>query len=212
MKKFFPILLWWFVLSACWALYRVLPFSLPESFSEIIAKPIIWLGVTALFLWKRIIPAEVLIDLKKNYLQTKPLLFVFFAPLLFTIVYFFVVNFRLVIIPEFSLFIILSTVIINFATGITEEIVYRGVVYVWLLQRTNELTAFAIVQVLFLLAHAPILILNSASVSAALTHVFFIVLLGGVYTMFFRFTKSLYASSISHGTWNSLLYYFLLLH
>ena len=208
MWKYKNIIIFWFVFSALWGIYRL--FAFPEFFSEVVAKPIIWLGVTLYFLSKSVIPASVAQDLKINYSQTKPIWKVLFLPAVFIVLYFFLINFTQIEYREFSLFFLLLTVTINFSTGIVEEFVYRGILYVWFLKNTDEISAFIFVQILFLLGHLPTLIINSSSFSSALIHAFFIVLIGALHTVVFRVTKSIYASSLTHGIWNSLVYYFLL--
>ena len=208
MVKYQNLLIWWLTLSALWGAYRLFPF--PEFLSEIVAKPVIWLGITLFFFWKKLIPLDTIKDFKENYTQTKPTWKVFLLPALFIFVYFFTINFRQIKIPEFSLLLVIVTLIINFSTGLVEEIIYRGILYVWLLRKTDEVTAFLFVQVLFLLAHVPTLVINSKSLSAAMVQAFFILLLGALHTLVFRFTKSIYASTLTHGVWNSLVYYLLL--
>lgn len=202
------LLTFWFAISATWGLYRLL--DLPEFFSEVIAKPAIWLGITALFVMIGFIPIKVIETLKSDFTSTRPIWKIFLLPALFIVFYFYLINFRQVGYPEFSLSVLLLTLIINFSTGIVEEIVYRGFLYVWLLQKTHEVSAFFIVQVLFLLAHVPILFLSSGSAAETITRVLFILILGAIHTTVFRLTKSIYASSLTHGIWNSLVYFFLL--
>lgn len=206
--KYKNIFLWWLTFSAIWGVYRL--FDFPEFFSEVIAKPIVWLGITLLFFMRGFIPQKVFIDLKTNYTHLKPIWKVILLPSLFIILYFVLINFRQIKTPDFSILFLTSTLVTNFLTGIVEEIIYRGILYVWLLQKTDEITAFVLVQILFVLGHVPTLILNSDSLSAGLVHAFFIILIGTFHTLIFRLTKSIYASSVTHGIWNSLAYYFLL--
>lgn len=174
------LLFWWLVFSSIWGIFRLL--NTPEYVSELIVKPIIWLGITSIFIWLNIIPATVLNSLKHKYLQTKPFLNVFVLPTIFIIIYFFFINFRVIEMRSFSWWILLTTLVINFATGVVEEIVYRGIMYVWLLEKKGEVMAFILVQVLFLFGHLPTLIINSHSLATALSHAFFIVLLGSIHT------------------------------
>lgn len=205
---YLPLFAWWLVFTSAWGLYRLLGF--PEFVSEVIAKPIIWLGITALFLQMMLIPYSVISDLRTKYSAFLPIGKVWLAPTVFIIVYFFIINIKLVVWPPFSWLLLLSTIVINFSTGIVEEIVYRGVMYVWLLQKTDEVTAFVLVQILFVLGHLPVLLLHSDSLSAGLAHAFFIILIGMLQTFIFKFTRSIYASSLSHGIWNTLVYYLLI--
>lgn len=208
MTKYKSLLLWWFTFSGIWGIYRY--FDNSEFFSEVIAKPFIWIGTTALFFSLSLIPREIVDDLKRNWTQNKPIWKIVFLPTLFIIFYFFLINFRQIKAPPFSLMTILFTLIVNFSTGIIEEVTYRGVLYVGLLRITDEIRAFFLTQLLFLLAHIPTLVLYSDSLQAAFSHAFFIVLMGIVHTFIFRLTKSIYSSSLSHGLWNSLVFYFLL--
>lgn len=210
MKKntWLSLLGWWFAFSSIWGLFRLL--QPQEVVSELIAKPIIWLGITALFFQLKLIPYQVIDHLKHFYLTKRPVGTTFIAPLLFTLLYFLTINFRIIKIPLFTPELVGLAILINFATGIVEEITYRGVLYVWLLQTKNEFLAFILVQLLFLLGHIPTLLINSDNLATGLTHAFFIILLGSVHTLIFRLTKSLYASSLSHGLWNTLVYLLLL--
>jgi membrane protease YdiL (CAAX protease family) len=210
MSTYLKLFLWWLCFSSLWGIYRT--FHLPEFVSEVVAKPVIWLGITGLFFYFHLIPQAVLTDLKQNHLTTKPMWKTLLFPLFAIAGYFLLINFRQIQLPPFSFSLLFLTIVINFSTGIVEEVVYRGVMYVWLLRHTSEAKAFGIVQVLFLLGHVPTLVLNSASVGEAATHAVFILLGGALHTVFFRLTKSLYASSVTHGTWNSLAHYFLLVH
>ena len=207
-KKLLPLFIWWFCLSCLWGIYRL--FGLPESVSEVIAKPLIWVGTTLLFFrWKKI-PQAVSADLRKNYLTTKPFAQIFVLPLLFIVGYFFLVNFQSLHKISWDWSLLGLGLVVNFSTGIVEEYIYRGVMYVWLLKQTDEISAFGIVQLLFLLGHLPTLLLRSESLEAGLIHAFFIVLIGALHTIIFRITKSLYASTLAHGVWNTLVYYFLI--
>ncbi len=202
------LLIWWLAISVSWGIYRL--FELPEFFSEVVAKPVIWIGATCLFLGMGLIPKKVLDDLKNSYSTTRPFWKIFLLPSLFIAVYFYLINFRQVVVPDFSYTLVATGLIINFATAVVEEIVYRGFLYVWLLQKTNEIVSFLVVQVLFLLAHVPILAMSSGTVMETVTRVVFILIMGAIHTTVFRVTKSIYASSLTHGIWNSLVYYFLL--
>lgn len=208
MKKLLPILFWWLVLSAFWGIFRL--FESTEFISELIAKPIIWLGITFLFLKLRIIPQDVTSELKSDYLTKKPILKIVVLPIIAITLYFVLINFRALSFVQFkflpaSIYLLTLTFVINFATAIIEEIIYRGIMYVWLMQKTNEIIAFILVQFLFLLGHLPILILSSDSVSSALIRSFFILLLGSIHTGIFRINKSLYSSILSHGAWNTFV-------
>ena len=208
MKKILPLFIWWFSLSFLWGIFRLFPST--EMISELLAKPFIWIGITVLFLKLNIIPDDVIINLKNNYLTKKPFFKIFILPLVAITLYFFFLNFTQFSFPKFSFNLLLLSIFINFSTGAVEEFVYRGVMYVWLLKNTNEIIAFILVQVLFLLGHLPILILTSNSLTTALVRSFFIILLGSINTGIFRFNKSLYSSMLSHGMWNTLVHYLLL--
>lgn len=208
MKKLLPILFWWLMLSTFWGIFRL--FESTEFISELIAKPIIWLGITFLFLKLRIIPESVLSDLKSVYLTKKPIFKIIVLPIIAITLYFVLINFRALSFVQFkfppaSIYLLILTFVTNFATAIIEETVYRGIMYVWLMQKTNEIIAFILVQFLFLLGHLPILILSSDSISSALIRSFFILLLGSIHTGIFRLNKSLYSSILSHGIWNTFV-------
>ncbi|NCO12117.1 MAG: hypothetical protein COZ34_04070 [Candidatus Pacebacteria bacterium CG_4_10_14_3_um_filter_34_15] len=208
MKKILPILLWWLVLSILWGIFRL--FDSTEIIFELIAKPIIWLGITALFLKIKVIPKDVLSDLKNFYLTKKPILKIVVLPIIAITFYFILINFRQLSFIQFkftlsTIYLLISSIIINFSTAIVEETIYRGIMYIWLLRKTNEVIAFILVQVLFLLGHLPILLLTSNSVSDTLIRSFFILLLGSIHTGIFRLNKSLYSSILSHGVWNTLI-------
>lgn len=208
MRKLLPLLLWWLTLSITWGIFRL--FESTEIVSELIAKPLIWLGITGLFLNINVIPQKVVSDLKSKYLTQKPFLQIFLLPIIGITIYFFLMNFTQIKTLSFNPSFLLIGIIVNFSTGAIEELVYRGFMYVWLLDKTNEVTAFILIQILFTLGHIPILILTADSLNNALTRVFFILLLGSIHTGIFRINKSLYSSSLSHGVWNTLVYYFLL--
>lgn len=208
MKEYSKLILWWFVITTSWGVYRLL--ELPEFFSEVLAKPFIWFGITALFLSGKIIPTNVFVDLKKNYTELRPVWKTIVSPATFILFYFLILNLDIITVPSFSFIVVLMTLIINFSTGIVEEVIYRGIMYVWLLQKSNEVIAFVAVQALFLLGHVPVLVLNSEDLGKALIHAFYIILMGAIHTLIFRITRSIYASSLTHGLWNSFVYYFLL--
>ncbi len=208
MKKILPVLLWWLALSLIWGIFRL--FESTEFISELIAKPIIWLGFSAILFKLKLIPESVINDLKSFYLTKKPFFKIVILPIIAMLLYFILINFRQLAVIKFELapvaiFLLILTVVINFATAIIEEIIYRGIMYVWLLQKTNEVISFLLVQLLFLLGHLPILLLTSDSISSALVRSFFILLLGSIHTGIFRLNKSLYSSIISHGVWNTLI-------
>lgn len=203
-----PVFLWWLVLTILWGFFRL--FDSTEIISELIVKPIIWLGITALFLKLKVIPRDVISDLKSNFLTKKPILKIFVLPIVFIAFYFILVNFKILNYSQiqfspFFFFLLFFSIVINFSTAIVEETVYRGVMYVWLLQKINEVAAFILVQILFLMGHFPILFLFFDSVSEALIKSFFVVLLGSIHTAIFRLNKSLYSSILSHGVWNTLI-------
>ncbi|PIY80855.1 MAG: hypothetical protein COY80_00760 [Candidatus Pacebacteria bacterium CG_4_10_14_0_8_um_filter_42_14] len=205
---FRKLLLWWLSFTLIWGLFRLLNPS--EVVSELLAKPVIWLGIMLIGFKIGLLPRQIIIDLKEKYLQTKPVLTTLILPALSITFYFLLINFRSVSIPQISFFSLVTILLINFATGIVEEVVYRGILYVWLLKNASELTSFLLVQLLFLIGHLPILIIHSDSFESSLTRALFIVLIGSAHTLVFRFTKSLYASSLTHGIWNSLVNLFML--
>lgn len=208
MKRYIPLAFWIFSFSALWALFRTLTVS--EAVSELIAKPLIWLGITAIFIQLGVIPARVIRTLRSRYLSFQPAWKTILLPVLIVTGYFAIVNFRLLHIPSLSLVTVVVTLCINFMTALVEESLYRGILYVWLLQLTSEFKAFIIVQILFLCAHIPIL-LQSGSAIEIYSRIIFIVILGVFYSFFFRSSKSLYASVLAHGVWNSLNAFFLLM-
>lgn len=200
--------MWWLTFTLVWAGYRLV--DTPEWLSELIAKPVIWLGITALFWWRGLIPQRVVTETKTHFLHLRPIWKTVLFPGLFIPAYFLLINWSQLRLPHWSWGLLISAVSINLATAIVEEAIYRGVLYVWILQLTTEVKAFSLVQVLFLAAHLPTLLLHSGSVTAALVHTLFIVLLGAIYTIIFRWTKSLLTATIAHGMWNSLAYILLL--
>ncbi len=211
MTRYTNVVLWWITLVSVWGIFKL--FEVHELFSEGIAKPIIWLGITALFLKRKVIPATVITDLIKNYSSIKPIFKVFILPMIGTILYFFAINstFREISLPVFSFFSIAYVLVFSFATGIVEETIYRGILYVWLLRITSEVRAFILAQVFFLLGHVPILILNFDSPYKTATSIFFILLISTINTFVFKLTKSIFAAILVHGIWNSLVYYFFIL-
>jgi membrane protease YdiL (CAAX protease family) len=208
-QVFVKIFIWWLFFSLAWGAVRLL--NLPEFVSEVIAKPSVWVGITFIFFALGVLPKVLRQDLRRKYLQTQPWWRIFLLPAVFIVMYFWVINFRNIHLPAFSWQLLATTLVINFATAIVEEYIYRGVMYVWLLKESDEITAFAVVQVLFLLGHLPVLLLHSPSVLAAISHAFFILFIGAIHTVIFRLNKSLYSSILSHGIWNSLGFYLLLL-
>ncbi len=208
MRKFFPVFVWWSLFVIAWSIYRFFQFD-SEVISEVVIKPLIWLG-SVVIAWKvGVIPKVVFTDLRQGFMLTKPFWKVYLLPAVAITVYFFLINTRSVEWPQFALPSLLWVLIINFTTGFVEEFTYRGVLYVWLLDLTDEVTAFALVQVLFVVAHIPTLYLNSPTFESGLVHAFFIVLIGAIHTGIFRWTRSLYASTVTHGIWNSLVHYLL---
>ncbi len=208
MKKYFPVFVWWCGFVVAWSVYRSFQVD-SEVLSELLVKPILWLGSIAVAVRWRLLPVEVLKKLRIEFLRTKPMWLVFLLPFIGILGYFFAINAKSVLFPEFSIVSLMFAVIVNFSTGLVEEVTYRGVLYVWLLSITDELSAFLLVQGMFVVAHIPTLYLNSDSLQSGLVHIFFIVLIGAVHTGVFRATKSLYASVVTHGTWNTLVHYLL---
>ncbi|MFZ1721755.1 MAG: hypothetical protein WAU07_04580, partial [Microgenomates group bacterium] len=92
LKTLKKVFIWWIVLTAFWTAYRL--FTFPELFTEVIAKPIIWLGITFIFLSFGLIPKKTLVDLKTYYLQIRPLWKIITLPALFVTLYFFLINYR----------------------------------------------------------------------------------------------------------------------
>jgi membrane protease YdiL (CAAX protease family) len=207
-KKFIAILIWFVFFNLIWAGVRL--FHPSEVVSELIAKPLVFLGSIFLFYKLRIIPDSIFSNIKKNYLTFSPFWKIFLVPAVFTIVYFYLTNFRIISVPQFTFMTFFYSIIVNFSTAIVEEITYRGVLYVWLKENFGEVFSFVGVQIFFLLGHVATLTLNSQNTAALLSHVFFIILLSIIHTIIFRFNKSLFSSITSHGIWNTFVYYFLL--
>jgi membrane protease YdiL (CAAX protease family) len=202
------LLLTWGVMTVVWGIYRLA--QLPELINEVFAKPALWLGIILAAYKLGLIPLQVFQDLRKKYLQHRDVLRIFLVPMLGIAFYFVLVNLPRIHWQTGSLHLLPAMILMNFMTGVVEEVVYRGIFYVWLLKIKSEIFAFCLVQLLFLLAHIPTLILRSPSTQDAIIHAFFILLLGAIHTAIFRLTKSLFASSLAHGTWNTLTQYFLI--
>lgn len=199
-----PIILWWFSFSAVWGIFRL--FETPEIVAEMFAKPFVWIGSSILF-WKlNLLPTTVFQNLKNHYFETKPFLKIYVLPLIFSVVYFLLTNFRRLSIPSIEPVHLITTISINFSTGIVEEFIYRGIMFIWLLKTTTSTKAFILVQIFFLLGHIPILLLNSDDPTSFLIRALFIVILSSIETIVFYLNKSLFSSIIMHGTWNTLVH------
>lgn len=203
LKLLKPIFLWWFILTCVWGGFRALKIE-SEVVSEIIVKPLVWVSSVLLAVRFNVLPRSVLQLLWQQHVKVRPLWKTMLVPFIGISVYFFAINYGKIYYHSVEWLGLMQSILVNFSTGIVEEFVYRGVLYVWLLGLVDELTAFVIVQLLFLFSHVPILLIRSPSLSAALTQVFFIVLIGAIHTLIFRWSRSVVASSISHGTWNTL--------
>ncbi len=208
MKQLLWLLGWWLGLVAVWFVYRSLPIE-SELFSEVVAKPIVWLGSVYIGLRLRIIPASVFRTLKSEFLRSKPWWLIFAVPFFGIVGYFFLINSRSIVVPDFSAVVVATVMMINVMTGFVEEFVYRGVLFLWLRQMFGEYAAFGMVQLLFVMAHLPVLYVRAVSLEAALVQLFFVMLIGTIHTVVFRATKSLYASTVTHGAWNTLVHIFL---
>lgn len=189
-------------LSLIWGLIRLL--QLPEFISEIIIKPVVWLGVTAVFVWRKYIPSGVLRLLKTQFLSTIPVWKTILVPLFGMLAFSLAINLRDANLATLTLQTIMSALVVNLSTAVVEEFVFRGVLYVWLLELTSELKAFLLVQVGFLLIHFAMLFTTSTTLSQFLVHAYFIVFFSIVHTLVFRINKSLHSSIITHGVWNSI--------
>ena len=211
MAKYKELVFWWATFVSVWGVFRLL--EVHELFSEVLAKPFIWLGITFLFLKRGLISAAVIADLRTKYSTYKPIITVLILPILGTVFYFFAINsiFREITVPAFSIYSLLYVLVFNFATGIIEETIYRGILYVWLLRITSEIRAFILAQIFFVLGHLPILFLNFDSLPKTVTSIFFILLISSLNTIIFRQTRSIFTAILVHGIWNSLVYYFFIL-
>jgi membrane protease YdiL (CAAX protease family) len=194
---------WWIVHMIVWTVFRLFPSN--EAFSELFAKPFLWIGTLVLFLVLKNLPSSVILTLKQQFLTVKPVWKIFLAPFLAATALYFIYYFPVLHLPQVSAASLLWIVFINFSTAIIEEITYRGVVYLWLMRISSDIHAFLITQILFVAVHIPILILKSESFFSALSHIVFIIIMGLVYTAFFRLNKSLYSAVVAHGTWNTLV-------
>jgi membrane protease YdiL (CAAX protease family) len=208
MKKLFPVFIWWLTFALLWSVYRIFPF--PQTISEFIAKPLIWLGVTGVFFSVKIIPKEVLQTLKQAYLGFHPIWKIFVLPIIFITVYFLFINIFTLSLIKFNFASLAYILTINLVTAVVEEVIFRGVLYVWLLQKTSEVPAFILTVVLFILIHLPKFLMEFTSVATLLTQIFFVLLLGSIFTGVFRVNKSLYSSIATHWAWNALTQVFLL--
>jgi len=203
MKKYRVMLLWFLCIFVSWSIYRL--FDFPEEVTEIVAKSLIWIGLTTLFILKQWMPRAVIASLKNDFLHIFPL-WKIILPSLLVLAYFLIIYLSEIHLSNLTISLTLMALLVNVPTAIVEEFVFRGVLYVWMLQKTNEVRAFIIVQMLFYAIHVPILITEFVSLPSLLTRTFFIVFMGAIYTLIFRTTKSLYASILAHGLWNSLVY------
>jgi membrane protease YdiL (CAAX protease family) len=211
MARYLGIVFWWITFVCVWGVFRIL--EVHEFFSEVLAKPFIWLGITFLFLKRGVIPAAVITDLRTKYTTYKPIISVIILPVVGIVFYFFAINslYREIAAPVFSLYSLVYVLVFSLATGIVEETIYRGILYVWLLRITNEVRSFILAQLFFVVGHLPILILNFDSLHKTVTSIFFILLISSINTIIFRKTRSIFAAILVHGIWNSLVYYFFIL-
>jgi membrane protease YdiL (CAAX protease family) len=187
-------------LTVVWGLIRLL--KLPEFTSEIIAKPVVWLGITLAFFWFKQIPTSVLRLLRTQFLTSTPVWKTILLPLLGMLAFSLLFNFRNQNLASLAMQTVIFTLVINFATALVEEFVFRGVLYVWLLQLTSELRAFLFVQAGFLVIHLAMLFTTTTTVSQFLVRVYFIVFFSVIHTLVFRVNKSLQSSTVTHGVWN----------
>lgn len=207
-KTLFQLLLWWLTMTLLWAIVRLRPW--PDVYSEFLFKPFVWWGVLALFIWRRWVPTWSITQLRQLFIVQPPIKMVA-APALFALVYFSLMNWRYLALDRLSDFgpIIVVIFATSLATALVEEVVFRGYLYTQLLKQTNELLAFLLVQVLFVLIHVPSLVYATSLVDVGI-RVFFIVVMSSTYTGIFRTTNSLVAASTAHTVWNFLVALFLL--
>lgn len=112
MKSLVKIIAWWLVLVVVWSGFRNLGY--PEPINELVGKPIIWIGITAIFLWQQVIPHQVVTDLSQKFLKTKPFTKIILLPIVFTVILFGLVNMRVIRVGSDVLAVIPVAVLVNF--------------------------------------------------------------------------------------------------
>lgn len=200
MRRLKPIILFVLTLTIVWSLIRLV--TIPELLAELVIKPVVWLGITAIFFYFKIIPQTVLRTIRTQFLTLTPVLKTILLPLLGMLAAAVLINFRGFSLPALSPEILLLALVTNFSTAIIEEAIFRGVLYVWLLKTTDELTAFLLVQAAFLMIHGVQLLTHSTSIAQFAVHAYVIVIFSVIHTAVFRLNKSLYSAILTHGVWN----------
>lgn len=192
-----------------WGTYRYFA-RFSEPVDEFIFKPILWL--LPIFLIVKIIEKRRIQSLgiarKKDFLESFIYGYLFavfvFSEYIITVYFkFHKISFN----PDhLNIFQIVTFFFTSLATGITEEVVFRGYIMTRLRDSwKNKLLANIASSILFSLIHFPaILFVQQPAPSTFLSIIVFDLTLGIVNGYAFYKTESLTAPIISHATWNFL--------
>jgi len=199
-KKVFQYYLY---LVIAWTLFRML-YSLPEWADEIVIKPIVWLG-----------PIVLLKNLKLATQKSTNIGKDFILGISFSLLILgeYVLTNRLRHTPlTFNLEtlrwpLFLSPLVISTATGLTEEVVFRGYIMgSFLKSGFSRVRANLLTTLLFIGIHLPIVVFyyqaRGSDLLAALLTMTALSLVDGIA---FWSTRSLIAPITAHATWNFLL-------
>ena len=134
---------------------------------------------------------------KPRWFKDAPILLVVFLPIVQAIA----VNGGLAIHPDFQPARLIGAVLL---VGITEEIVFRGLLLNALLKKLRLWPAIALNEVLFVLIHFPIWIYQGRDLAAFLTGSAAVFALGGLFSYSFVKTRNIFVPIALHMIWNLL--------
>ena len=134
---------------------------------------------------------------KPKWFKDAPILLVVFTPILSALVR----QGGLYIDPDFVPARLIGAVLL---VGITEEIVFRGFLLNALLKKMKPYPAIAMNEVLFVLIHFPIWIYHGHELSAFLSSIPAVFILGALFSYSFIKTKNIFVPIVLHMIWNLL--------
>jgi membrane protease YdiL (CAAX protease family) len=202
MKQRMIPFIYWMIIFVVWSFVRTF-LNLSDFYTEVLLKPLLWLSPLFYF-WYSSFPSQAKKRLQISLLHFDPLRYTVVLPILGTLLYAGVMNVSKIHHPTASVSTFLGVIGISLATAIVEEIVFRGILLNWLENLYPQMQAFLITQMLFLLIHTAVLFQQIATPIALIIHILMIIIMGAAYTLIYRQTKSLPASSLSHTTWNAM--------
>ncbi len=192
------------VIFLCWLLYRYF-IHFPDVTTELIVKPIFWIGpVIAICFWKKKSLNE--LNFKKLPLSFT-LLSVISGTSLAALQFFpiYLQNHKLLSIPPNLAVLTIATI----STALSEEILFRGFFFKEFQKYYSPLVSNGITSILFAVMHLPILIFtqNISGISLLLS-LYIIFASSVVFCFLYNYTKSLWASVIAHFVLDILLLFF----